>query len=87
MIERMYIWRRSEKACHSSNPYCFSIKSTSEMIVINNSKQRWENILQINIVAESGIQVKRLREYIFGDEVKKLVILQIHIISQSREYK
>ena len=59
------------------------------MIVINNSKQRWENvfILQINIVAESGIQVKRLREYIFGDEVKKLVILQIHIISQSREYK
>ena len=59
------------------------------MIVINNSKQRWENvfILQINIVAESGIQVKRLREYKFGDEVKKLVILQIHIISQSREYK
>ena len=56
------------------------------MIVINNSKQRWENvfILQINIVAKSGIKVKRLREYIFGDEMKKLVILQIHIVSQSR---
>ena len=40
--------------------------------------------LQICIVAESGIQVKRLREYIFGDEVIKLVILQIHIVSQSR---
>ena len=56
------------------------------MIVVNNSKQRWENvfILQINIVAKSGIKVKRLREYIFGDEMKKLVILQIHIVSQSR---
>ena len=69
MIERMYIWRRSEKACHYLKTYCFSIKSTREMIVINNSKQRWENvfILQINIVAKSGIKVKRLREYIFGD--------------------
>ena len=34
------------------------------MIVINNSKQRWEQRIHSsnNIVAESGIQVKRLRE-------------------------
>ena len=41
-------------------------------------------ILQINIVAESGIQVKRLKEYTVGVEVKKLVTLQVHIVSQSR---
>ena len=40
--------------------------------------------IQICIVAESGIQVKRLREYIDGVEVKKIVTLQIHIVSQSR---
>ena len=40
--------------------------------------------LQNCIVAESGIQVKRLKEYILGDEVKKLVIIQNHIVSQSR---
>ena len=40
-------------------------------------------ILQINIVAESEIQVKRLREYIFGVEVKKLVTLQILIVAES----
>ena len=58
------------------------------MIVINNSKQRWENvfILHINIVAESGIQVKRLREYIVRDQVKKLATLQIHIFLH-QEYK
>ena len=38
----------------------------------------------MNIVAKSGIQVKQLREYIDGVEVKKLVTLQIHIVSQSR---
>ena len=40
--------------------------------------------LQINIVSESGIQGKRLKENIVGVEEKKLVTLQIHIGSQSR---
>ena len=40
-------------------------------------------ILQINIVAESGIQVKRLKEYTVGVEVKKLVTLQINIVAES----
>ena len=40
--------------------------------------------LQINFVAKSGIQVKRLKEYTVGVEVKKLVNLQIHNVSQSR---
>ena len=40
--------------------------------------------LQIYIVAESGIQVKRFREFIVGVEVKKIVTLQIHIVSQLR---
>ena len=39
--------------------------------------------LQINIVAESGIQVKQLRSLMFGDEVKKLVTLQIYIVAES----
>ena len=34
-------------------------------------------------MAESGIEVNRLRENIIGNEVKKLVTLQIHIVSQS----
>ena len=40
--------------------------------------------LQINIVAESAIQVKRLKEYTVAVEVKKLVTLQINIVSHSR---
>ena len=37
--------------------------------------------LQILIVAESGIQVKRLREYIVGNDEKKVVTLQINIVA------
>ena len=40
--------------------------------------------LQINIVDESGIQVKRLKEDTVAVEVKKLVNLQIYNVSQSR---
>ena len=42
--------------------------------------------LESCIVAESGIQVKRLREFIVGVEVKYLVTLQIHIFLH-QEYK
>ena len=38
---------------------------------------------QIKFMAESGIQVKRLREFIVGDDVKKLVTFQISIVSKS----
>ena len=41
-LKRIYSWSRSEKTCHSSNTYCFSIKNTCEMVGINNSQQRWE---------------------------------------------
>ena len=40
--------------------------------------------LQIHIVAESRIQVKRLKEDTVAVEVKKLVNLQIYNVSQSR---
>ena len=40
-------------------------------------------ILHINIVAESGKQVKQLREYIDGVEVKNLVTLQILIVAEA----
>ena len=40
-------------------------------------------ILQINIVAESGIQVKRLKEYTVAVEVNKVVTLQINIVAES----
>ena len=33
-------------------------------------------------MAESGLEVNRLREYIIGYEVKKLVTLQIHIVAE-----
>ena len=39
--------------------------------------------LQIYIVAESGMQVKLLKEYTVGVEVKKLVTLQIYIVAES----
>ena len=56
------------------------------MLNINNSEQRWRNvfILLIHIMAESGLQVKRMKEYTVGVEVKNLVNLQIHNVSQSR---
>ena len=55
------------------------------MIVENNSEQRWETlfILQINIMAESGIQVKGLKEYTVAVEVNKVVTLQINIVAES----
>ena len=55
------------------------------MIVVNNSKKDGKNvfILQINFVAESGKQVKRLREYIVGYELKKLVTVQMNIVAES----
>ena len=34
-------------------------------------------------MAESGIEVKRLREYIIGDEVKKVITLQKNIRAES----
>ena len=34
-------------------------------------------------MAESGLEVNRLREYIIGYEVKKLVTLQINIVAES----
>ena len=34
-------------------------------------------------MAESGLQVKRLKEYTVGVEVKKLVTLQINIVAES----
>ena len=37
----------------------------------------------MNIVAESGIQVKRLKEYIVGDDEKKHVTPQINIVAES----
>ena len=37
-----------------------------------------------NIVAESGIQVKRLSEFIVGDDEKKVVTLQISIVGGNK---
>ena len=37
-------------------------------------------------MAVSGLQVNQFREYIIGYEVKKLITLQINIVSES-EYK
>ena len=36
-IERIYIWSRSEKACHSSNSYCGRIMNTNATFLVNNS--------------------------------------------------
>ena len=48
------------------------------MVVINNIEQRWKNlfIILIHIVAESGLQVKRLKEYIIGYEVRSLSLFK-----------
>ena len=56
------------------------------MRYIINNEQRWENCIHSsnNIVAESGIQVKRLSEFIVGDEGKKVVTLQISTVGGNK---
>ena len=57
------------------------------MVVITVSKDgKNEFILQIHIVAESGLRVKRLKEYTVGAEVKSLSLFKYRLFL-NQEYK